>query len=284
MEYHCMHQPFLPKYGVFVCVFSWKRAGEISLKYAEHRNAPADGLDYCLNDTLFWLKSISMHEPDVLDRANIKNDILVGTHSHHNSCGLTSTQKETIIKYYKEAIKKHIDIYACVRLEVDEIGAISVENRDDLDDGSIGKLKHSLIATSQEVISQCFPQQLTVYFWCWLKEKSDQFEQTRHPPYDRLSNCHIDTCGKYRSVYPKHEVEEMMNMFRNMGGIFLVNSEESAATDHYVFFEIQFLLDLIKDIITVDEKKKQDRLMAEEWEQLNVAGKAGKELLQLHGA
>ena len=53
MEYHCMHQPFLPKYGVFVCVFSWKRAGEISLKYAEHRNAPADGRP--VRFTNFWI-------------------------------------------------------------------------------------------------------------------------------------------------------------------------------------------------------------------------------------
>ena len=91
MEYHCMHQPFLPNYGVFVSVFSWKRAGEISLKYAERRNAPADGPDYCLNDTLFLLKNISMHrlhpnvnrltvasnEPDVMDKANIKNIVLL---------------------------------------------------------------------------------------------------------------------------------------------------------------------------------------------------------------
>ena len=234
MEDHCMHQPFLPKYGVFVCVFSWKRAGEISLKYAEHRNAPADGPDYCLNDTLFWLKNISMHrlhpnvnrltvasnEPDVMDKAKIKNIVLVGTHS--NSCDLSEVQKQTIMEYYKEAIRKHTDIYTSVRFEVHKTGAISVENRDELDDDGIGTLKYHLISAAQEVVSQCFAKQMPVYIRCRMKEKRAQFEQKKNPPYDMLSKCHIDASGKYRSVYPKHSFEDMISMFRNIGEIFLV--------------------------------------------------------------
>ena len=102
-----------------------------------------------------------------------------------------------------------------------------------------------------------------------------------------LSKCHIDASGKYRSVYPKHSFEDMISMFRNIGEIFLVRSDDNLAackepTDHYVFFDIQFLIDFMKDIVTVDDKKKRDRLKAEQWEQLDKTGKAGKELLQLH--
>ena len=161
-----------------------------------------------------------------------------------------------------------------------------MENRDELDDDGVGILKYHLISAAQEVVSQCFDKQLPVYFWCWLKEKRDEFEQKKNPPYDMLSKCHIDARGKYRSVYPKHSFEDMISMFRNIGEIFLVRSDDNLAackepTDHYVFFDIQFLIDFMKDIVTVDDKKKRDRLKAEQWEQLDKTGKAGKELLQL---
>lgn len=301
MKFHCMHQPFLPRYGVFLCVFSWRRAGEISLKYAEGRNTPEDGPDECLKDTLFWLKNISMHrrhpnvnkpgnsssEPNIMDRANIKNIFLVGTHAHYESCKVTVAEKKAIIMYYKEAIRQYTDIYTSIQFDVSETGVISVENRDDLIDDGIPLLKSHLINAAEEVISQCFPNPLPVYFWCWLKEKRDQFAQTNYAPYEMLSECHIDTGGKYRSVYPKYRFSEMINTFRDIGEIFLVRNDDSLSaagepTDYFVFFDIQFLIDFMKDMINVDEGKKRDRLKGDQWEQLDTTGKASIELLRQH--
>ena len=50
------------------------------------------------------------------------------------------------MEYYKEAIRKHTDIYTSVRFEVHKTGAISVETRDELDDVGIGTLKYHLIS------------------------------------------------------------------------------------------------------------------------------------------
>ena len=36
MLYHPLHQPFLPRYGLFVCTFSWKKAERYSLRFAEN--------------------------------------------------------------------------------------------------------------------------------------------------------------------------------------------------------------------------------------------------------
>ena len=68
----------------------------------------------------------------------------------------------------------------------------------------------------------------------------------------------------------------MINMFCNIGEIFLVrnNDENGRAIDYYIFFNLQFLIDFMKDIITIDETKRADCLNAKEWQKLDRDGKA----------
>ena len=297
MVYHCMHQPFLPRFGVFICTFSWKRAKETSLVYAEKRNLSDEKPDVCLEEIVFWLKNILMHRihpnvqigtrqrrPDVMDHENIKNVFLVGTHSHIDSCGLNEDQKNKIMGYYRSVLRRYSDIYTSIEFEVSERGEISIENNDDLKDTGMDILKQYLLISAQKVVNHCFPGALPVYFWCWLKEKRDKCQQTQSSPCELLLKSHIDVDGRYMSVYPQDTFHEMINKFCDIGETFLVQSKEDSdySPDYYIFYNIQFLIDFMKDILCVDGKKMRDRLNSEEWKTLQTEGHAPVELLEHH--
>ena len=296
MVYHCIHQPFLPKYGIFICVFSWRKAREHSLRFAMGEQTA--GNDECLEEILFWLKNISMHRlhpnaqagdsantDNLLDCNDIKSVFLVATHADVESCGLSDEQKLKIMNYYKQAIKKHTDVYTSIQFKVSEGGEISVENsRDGVQDEGIETLKRCVLDTAQEVITHCFPNPVPVYFWCWLKQKRDRCMETGSPPCELLAESDIDMDARYMSVYPQCTFNTMINMFCNIGEIFLVrnNDENGRAIDYYIFFNLQFLIDFMKDIITIDETKRADCLNAKEWQKLDRDGKASVNLLKIH--
>ena len=183
MLYHPLHQPFLPRYGLFVCTFSWKKAERYSLRFAEnpehgHLN---DAEDECLMDILFWLKNITMHrvhpnkhlanpiDVDNVDTNDIKDIFMVATHS--SSSNLTDRQKALIMSYYKQKIEKYWDIYICIDFDVSCTGLISVENDSACsDEKGIEKLRLSLIKCAKKMVTHCFPDPVPVYFWCWLKD------------------------------------------------------------------------------------------------------------------
>lgn len=294
--YHYMHQPFLPSYGIYVCVFSWKKAKQHSLKAAEMgTNLCRPPTDECLEEIIFWLKFICMQrcqsflrerssncQENAFDRKNIKNVFLVATHNHEESCGLSRAQKDKIMTYYKSVIQKHQDIYRCVDFGVSQSGEISVENRDDLNDGGIETLKKSFLSCATDVVQSCFPDQVPVHFWCWLKEKRDWCKKMSCPPFELLLNGHINVTGRNMSDYPRHVFCSMIELFCHIGEIFLVSAKEHSSdpSDFYIFYDIQFLIDFMKGIVTIGEQKIADRLTGMEWRGLNESGRADKVLLK----
>lgn len=296
MVYHCIHQPFLPRYGIFLCVFSWRRAKDCSLNFAE--GGQQDGTDLCLQEILFWLKNISMHKThpnaragnsaktsNILDNEDIKSIFLVATHADFESCGLSDLEKEKIMVYYKREIRKHTDVYTSMEFRVSATGEISVESsRDGVRDAGISTLKASLLHTAQRVIEHCFPEPVPIYFWCWLKQKRDRCSETLSPPCELLTESDINMDSRYMSVYPNSTFLNMINMFCDIGELFLVrNSDREGYTnDYYIFFDLQFLIDFMKDIITIDETKRSDALNSQEWDLLDQQGKGSLTLLEHH--
>lgn len=295
--YHSIHQPFLPRYGLFVCAFSWEKARLCSLRFAIGSQDPekTPESDQCLQDILFWLKNISMHrahpnqhiarptETDSVDANDIKDIVLVATHSQ--SCGLTHDQKQQIMIYYKRKIREHKDIYASIEFRLSSTGEISVENSDISSEVGISKLKQYLVKTAQQVITHCFPNPIPVYFWCWLKEKRDVSVETDRPPCEKFVDSHIDSDGRYMPVYPTDRFQKMIDVFCDIGEIFLVTDQgitekQHKLTDTYIFYDIQFLIDFMKDIVNINERKETDRLMGSHWKGLKVTGRSNKQLLE----
>ena len=294
MQYHCMHQPFLPRCAIYVCVFSWKRAQISSLPHARGQLSPTDGYDECLHEILFWLKNISMHRihpnftthgvklDDQLEEQDIKNVMLVGTHK--NSCDLKPEEMGLILDYFKESIKENSDVYNSLKLCVDDIGAISVENSDqpgEDDDDGIGKLKHYLVECSKDVIHCAFPKELPVYYWCWLKEKRYQCVAEHRPPYERLSESqHSHYNLQYTEVYQPHILNNMLDQFSCIGEIFLVPID--GKDDFYIFFDVQFIIDFMKDLINIDDSKVSHRENFKHWTSLKEEGHSKLTLLKEH--
>ena len=300
MLYHPLHQPFLPRYGLFVCTFSWKKAERYSLRFAEnpehgHLN---DAEDECLMDILFWLKNITMHrvhpnkhlanpiDVDNVDTNDIKDIFMVATHS--SSSNLTDRQKALIMSYYKQKIEKYRDIYICIDFDVSCTGVISVENDSACsDEKGIEKLRLSLIKCAKKMVTHCFPDPVPVYFWCWLKEKRDKFARWNGPPCEKLYDCHIDGNGEYMPVYPTDTFQKMIDVFCDIGEVFLTSNSDvpdrySQLADSYIFYDIQFLIDFMKDIVNIDETKETHRHWGNTWKELKRTGRANKTLLKHH--
>lgn len=290
MQYHCMHQPFLPRCAIFVCVFSWERAQLISLKYARGDMHSSDLPDRCLHEILFWLKNISMHRihpnyttqgvqiNDKLEENDIKNVVLVGTHK--DSCDLKPEEMKMILDYFKTSMKQNPDMYNSLNICVDEIGAISVENSDQGGNDGIDKLKSYLVDCSLHVVQSAFPDPLPVYYWCWLKEKRGQCVVDHKPPYELLSASHHCAYLQYNKVYQPHIFKKMLDQFSCIGEIFLVPIDES--DDFYIFFDVQFIIDFMKDLSNIDDNKMSHREHSIRWTSLKEDGHAPLSLLQEH--
>ena len=290
--YHSIHQPFLPRYGIYVCVFSWKRAQEFSLRHAKREPA---GPDKCLDEILFWLKNISMHRlrpntkdnsGNAMDRKNLKNILLVGTHSSQQSCDLTTDEKTLITDYYLTELENYPEIYSCLDMDTGGSGVISVENRHENDEG-IMLLKSCLLQAAAQVVNLCFPEPMPVQYWCWLKESRDRCERLRRSPIILLSESYIDKTGHYMPVYPRNNFKSMLQKLVDIGEIFLVCKDDhecfrSPCSDYFVILDVQFLVDFMKDLINIDSKKKLDREHRSDWVKLRRKGKSKIRLLRHH--
>lgn len=271
-QYHTMHQPFLPKLGIFVCVFSWNRA--------------KDHEEECLREIMFWLKNVAVHkerlqyENDALAEKDIKNIILVGTHSE--TCGLNRQAKDTIISRYMKAIEEHPNINSCIERDIDRAGIQVLDIENSQEGRDIELLKSFLLECSKQVIETGFKQPLAVASWCWLRDQRSKIKDENLPPYAR----YVDVLDSFK--WPSsYEKESVLNEFSNIGEIFIIE-QISSQTPHrrsrnwegsYLFFNMQFIIDFMNNLANIDDKKTREQKNGQKWKNLRKTGKENVELL-----
>ena len=122
---------------------------------------------------------------------------------------------------------------------------------------------------------------MPVYYWCWLKEKRDQCVAEHRPPYERLSESqHSHYNLQYTEVYQPHILNNMLDQFSCIGEIFLVPID--GKDDFYIFFDVQFIIDFMKDLINIDDSKVSHRENFKHWTSLKEKGHSKLTLLKEH--
>lgn len=289
--YHSMHQPFLPRYGIFVCTFSWERAKH-SLEFVNGLNEPG-AVDDTLDGIVFWLKSIAMHhmhpqqlipqdEPKEgnIDEFDIKNIILVATHDSLESCGLTPEEKEMILDYYSREINRHPQLCNAIKMTSDnKIYVTSIENSDGSTQQSLEDLKRHLLDCAESIMQCHFTDKLPIKLWCWLRDERQAAEREKTPPYVKYTKGQHNECH-----LPSEQFERFVNKMASIGELFIVNSTctERQLPSNVIFYDVQFLIDFMKDLANIDMAKKRHRKCSTEWSKLEQSGKASKSLLQHH--
>ena len=79
----------------------------------------------------------------------------------------------------------------------------------------------------------------------------------------------------------------MIDVFCDIGEVFLTSNSDvpdrySQLAESYIFYDIQFLIDFMKDMVNIDETKETHRHWGNTWKELKRTGRANKTLLKHH--